>query len=135
VVRECLVWLGLPDPHETRVDLLRLSDTAGSAFDALVRCWGYADPSGEGVTADQLLKALQTGELEEGRRDMQAGLRAAIAELCPTRGQDLPGPKSLGRRLRSLRGRVSGGMRLESFENRNGVNVWRMRPVGTGSAD
>jgi hypothetical protein len=51
VVRECLVWVGLPDPHETRVDLLRLSDTAGSAFDALVRCWAYAVTPSPSVSA------------------------------------------------------------------------------------
>jgi Bifunctional DNA primase/polymerase, N-terminal len=135
VIRQCLVWLDLPDPHETRTDLREMSDAAGSAFVALSRCWKYADPGGEGVTADQLLKALD--RIEDGGvlAEEKAGLRAAVCELCAGRGNDLPSPKSLGRRLTSLRGRVCGDRQLDCFENRMGTKVWAFRPVAQDAQD
>jgi hypothetical protein len=48
VIRQCVVWAGLPDPYDTRKQLLAQSDPMAGVFRALVLNWKYLDPDGRG---------------------------------------------------------------------------------------
>ena len=124
LVRATVVWLGLPDPAATRRELpttAEAEDVSLAGFVAgLARL--IADLGGT-ATARHMLLAL---EKPESRR-RHAGLRETMEELFPSLGRgELPTAAQLGFRLRSLRGRVIGGVSIEGEKTRPGI-VWKVR--------
>jgi hypothetical protein len=62
LIRHAIVWIGLPDPGDTRQDLVTTSDRDASAIRSLVHNWNTVDPDGEGLTAARLLRILDKNE-------------------------------------------------------------------------
>lgn len=122
LIREAIVWCGLPDPGQTREELAKRSDVTAGVLQVLINQWANIDPSGEGLTTSELLK-----RLDERRPDYEA-LREAVSELCGAAGDKLPSTRSLGNRLRRIRGRVVKGKILNS-EDEHGKARWVVRPV------
>ena len=95
-VRASLVWLGMADPADTRIELNATADTEGAALtvvlDALRRAQAL---NGGGLSARELLDQARSSD----------DLKDAIDELCPTRRGDVT-PKALGKNLRGVKGRV-----------------------------
>lgn len=126
IVREAIVWLGLPDPAETREDLEEGADLDGSALISLVEGLEelLKDPPlyGKG-TAGEIVEAL--GKAHE---DLYKPLRAALEELLPElRSDQLPTARQMGALLRHNKGRYVGGACLRgSRRTRNGV-YWSVR--------
>jgi hypothetical protein len=126
LVRQAIVWAGLPDPGETREELARSSDREAAGLRALIQGWPEMDQEEVGLTAANLLKSL------EREPDQYELLRSAVLELCPTGSGKLPSPRSLGNKLRHLRGRVVGGQALDKREP-HGTAVWFVTAVGSCS--
>lgn len=120
VVRQAVVWLGMPDPALGRVEMVARSDTQANALRQLLECWQEVDPWGEGVTTGDLLSKLSR------ERDNYPGVREAILELCGGTHDKLPGVRAVGNKLRHVRGRVIGGRMLDAVLNRNKVNAWKV---------
>jgi hypothetical protein len=117
LVRQALVWAGVPDPGETREDLTRSSDREAAALRALIEGWPDIDPGGIGLTAAKLLDRLNDSPNEF---DL---VRSAVLDLCPAPAGRLPGTRSLGNKLRHMRGRVVRGRSIDS-RDQHGTAVW-----------
>ena len=117
LVRQALVWAGMADPGETREELARSSDREAAALRAVIQGWPEIDPDGTGFTAAKLLERLEKAP------DGFDLLRGAILDLCPAPAGKLPGPRSLGNKLRHARGRVVGGKAIDS-RDQHGTSVW-----------
>ena len=88
----------------------------------IINQWPNIDPNGEGLTTSELLKSL------EEQRPAYDAMREAVCELCGAAGDKLPSTRSLGNRLRRVRGRVVNGMALDS-DDEHGKARWVVRPV------
>jgi len=129
LVRQAVVWLGLPDPGSTRVELMERSDVQASAIRQLLECWNEIDSSGEGMTTGRLLEILNR------HKESYLSVREAILELCGGTPDKLPTVRTVGNKFRHIRGRVIGGKMLDSHPNRKKVAVWVVRSSGSaGSA-
>jgi hypothetical protein len=124
VVREAIVWCGQPDPADTRQELVEHSDRETSALRELIAGFDELDPDCAGIQAADICRKIE----DEPHRYSLA--RNALSELV----QKVT-PRSVGNRLRHLRGRVVGGRTLDERMTRRGVKAWRVVPVGAaGSA-
>lgn len=121
LVREAVVWCGLPDPGKTREELAKRSDVIAGILQVLINQWQSIDADGAGLTSSELLKRLR-----EGRPEHEAIIEA-ICELCRV-GEKLPSPRCLGNRLKKVCGRVINGMALDS-DPQHGMARWVVRPV------
>jgi hypothetical protein len=117
LVRQALVWAGMPDPGDTREALAKSSDREASALRALVLGWNEVDPDGRGLTANKLLQLLES---DSNRHE---SVRCAVLELCFAPAGKLPSARSLGNKLAHLRGRVVGGMALDRRDS-HGTALW-----------
>ena len=117
LVRQAVVWAGMPDPAETRVELSRQSDREAAALRQLLAGWEEIDPSGRGMTVAAVLHELGESPTH------YASLRAALWELCPPKDGRTWNPRAIGMKLHHLRGRVIGGKLLDRREAREGA-IW-----------
>lgn len=122
VVRQALVWIGMPDSGETREELARSSDREAAALRSVIECWTEINPEGMGLTAAKMIERLEKSPDEF---DL---FRGAILDLCPARGGRFPSPRSLGNKLRHLRGRVVGGKAIDS-RDQHGTALWYVADV------
>ena len=99
VVREAIVWAGLPDPARTCLSKDPEADAVRDVHVQALVGWRRLAGGGAGLTVAQALRLL-----EEDQRHQHQALRSALLELCPTRS-GLPSTRSLSRRLRGLKGR------------------------------
>ncbi|HEY2513065.1 MAG TPA: hypothetical protein VGI39_19490, partial [Polyangiaceae bacterium] len=138
LVRQALVWCGLPDPYEARVGLDEV-DTETTSLGALLDGWQEIarDLAGarQSCTASEALEALRQDDLARATPELRrhparyARLRQALAELLPTPPGQLPSAHRLGALLRRFRGRVLAGKKL-TCSTYAGSNVWNVMPVG-----
>ncbi len=122
LVRQSIVWIGLPDPGETRQALARAADREAGALRALIHGWPEIDIDGLGLTSAHLVD-----RLEKNPDDFQY-VRGAILELCHAPAGRLPGARSVGNKLKHLQGRVVGGKALVSRDF-HGTAVWCVTDV------
>lgn len=131
LVRDCLVWAGLPDPLAAHEELATAADVTALALRDLVDGWAemcHLQNSPEGCTTRNALdwlaedleyKSKVGGSLRFGK------LLDALGELAFTNGRQLPDVKQLGYCLRSYRGRVVEGQYLEPCgRERAGGQLW-----------
>lgn len=124
LVRNAVVFAGLPDPGDTRQALAERCDTQANALRALFHLWPTIDPDGKGLTAAEILRLAIDPE--------HASIRETLVELCDTPADELPTPKSLGKRFGKLTGTVVAGHHL-TCRDAHGTNTWRVvdaRPKG-----
>lgn len=129
LIRNCVAWLGLPDPGETRRELAEASDRDAAALRMLFAGWSEVDPDENGLTAAGLVKLLATNE------DRYGGVRDALLELCDTGKKAGLSARAVGNQLRRFKGRVIGDRRLRSVEDRHKkINRWVISACDAGSA-
>lgn len=123
VVRESLVFAGLPDPGETRIALQTTADgdmiAMTSFLDVLVRM----DPEGRGLTTGEIIDAVRypANPLLEWYHD----LRSTLNHLC-----DSIDSRALGYRLRHFKRRNFNGRMIDSCgEDRQRGNRWVVRAM------
>ena len=54
-----LVWVGLPDPGNSREELQRSSDQEAMALRSLIQGWPEIDQDGSGLSASKILARLK----------------------------------------------------------------------------
>ncbi len=108
LIRGTITWLGLADPADTCEVLESAADAATSTRKRLLQGLDeLLEARGEAATVHQILEALET----DGGRARFETLATALVEAFPRlKAGELPAPVQLGRKLRSLRGRVLGGL-------------------------
>lgn len=104
LVRGALVWLGEPDPCETRVEVTG-GDSGREELVDVLAAWEGAVGVGEVVTTKELLGHAHR-EANEGPG--HGALLAALEAVCP-RGAN---PKSVGWYLRKVKGNIRDGRRI-----------------------
>lgn len=122
LVVQALLWLGEPDPCAGRARIQEFGDPEGEARRAALELWWE-----------------RWGPLEQTALDVAstAGeeLRAALAGLGYGLSAERLDVKRLGYALRSLAGRIVGGLRLERAPGRTGgVARWRVARAGAPDA-
>jgi hypothetical protein len=122
LVRGALVWLGEPDPCETRVEV-SAGDSAREELADLLSAWEGAVGVGEVVTTKELLAAAHS-EANEGPG--HGVLLAALDAVCP-RGAN---PRSVGWYLRKVKGRIRGGRRIVVVQGEREGLAYRLERSG-----
>lgn len=119
MVRGPLVWLGEPDPCETRVEV-SAGDSANEELTEMLAAWEAAVGVGKVVTTKELL-----GEAH-GEGPGGGALLAALEAVCP-RGAN---PKSVGWYLKRVKGLIRDGRRIVVVrEERMGLAYRLEKPV------
>ena len=72
LVRQALVWAGLPDPAATRTELTSQADREAAALRGLIAGWEEIDPNGSGLTVGAC----------RGAKRGPAPLRHATGRFC-----------------------------------------------------
>lgn len=118
LVRQAVVWVGLPDPCLTRIKLAEASDTTIDVLSQLIAAWKLYDPGRRGVVISEML-----GELYSQQRDYTSGdpasvaMRGALENMVSCPAGKPPSPRQVGNRLRHFRRRVVGGEYLDIVPN------------------
>ena len=124
IVRGAVLFAGLPDPADTREELMAFADTDAALQKALLSGLEELDQAGKGLTAVEVVKRVKDSP------DSFSALRNAIVELRPGRNGELPDAKGLGNLFRKIRNRPFDGRCLrKSGQNRDGVAVWLVRRI------
>ncbi len=136
LIRGTITWLGLEDPADTCEALESTADAAASTRQRLLQ--GLDEllaARGEPATVHQILELLNTATGDgfsggNGARPF-ATLRTALVEAFPRlKAGELPTPVQLGRKLRSLRGRVIGGLCAVPGEKTRQGMLWAVERRG-----
>ncbi len=127
LVREAIVWAGLPDPCRTRTKLAEASDTTADALGQLIQAWATYDMNSAGIVASDMLSTLYRKDYQPSD-EASVAMRAALECFVGCPPGKTPTPRQVGNKLRAYRRRVVGGRFLDSNPNehhRNGA-VWRL---------
>jgi len=129
LVREAIVWLGLPDPAATRQALAEIADSEGAALRELLESWPRLDPGNIGLSTAEVLERLRADSEHLPSNQDLTEVRSAIVELCPPDKGPLPTVRQLGNRLSHIRGRFVGDRCLDYRTKRAHKRVWLLRYV------
>jgi hypothetical protein len=120
VVREAVVFAGLPDPGLTREELQRHSDRDAAGMETVLEAIQRLDPNRHGLTTADLIQRCQKETTEN------AELCGAIEELCGK----LDSRKLAGRFKHFQRRNFGGKMLDKAGEDRTKTNRWAVFAVG-----
>jgi len=119
IVRNVVVWCGLPDPGETRALVQEQADETARGLRQLIIALEMIDPDRTGKTAAEIVAAA-TEEDSSLSPEIREMLREAVDSLVPK-----PDGRKLGNRLRHLRKRVIDGKFIDlAGEDVKRVNRW-----------
>ncbi|MBK9126299.1 MAG: hypothetical protein IPM13_00655 [Phycisphaerales bacterium] len=132
VVREAVVWIGLPDPCLTRTKLAESADTTTDVLGQLIAAWEQYDTWGEGIVVSNLLSRLYPPQREQAAHDEASdAMRAALENAVGCPPGRIPAPRQVGNKLRQFRRRVVEGKYLDASTgkySRHGA-VWKLYGV------
>ncbi len=117
VVRSAVFWATGLDPCAPRKEL-QADDPESNARTALVEAWSELPNSDRGVTVPEALRLLKD------QPEKLSALHDCLMEW--SYNGDLPSPRSIGKRLKQLKGRVINGKTLVSSPDRKGFQMWRV---------
>ncbi len=115
VVREAVVFAGLPDPGETRVKLQTVADRDAANMETIIDGLRLMDAEGSGLTTTEIIKRLKADDSPDTFADM----RSAVEEFC----SKLDG-RLLSYKFRHFKRRNFAGKMLDVASNAQGVNRW-----------
>jgi hypothetical protein len=118
LVRAAVVWVGLPDPGETRLLLQAQADVNAESMAVVLQCWEELDPERRGVTAAEVIYRLYKA-VPESPPAWHAELRDALETLLGK-----PDARGLGTRLRSYRRRVFRGRFIDHVGKEHQAVRW-----------
>ena len=122
VVRQSIVFAGLPDPGDTRDSLYMDNDQETNNVNALIAEIEAIDPRREGVTGGEIIKRIN--DSSDRCPDWIADLKEAIGELC----KDVTS-SNLGYVLRKYKESVFNGKSIVRAGERNKVVIWKVALV------
>jgi hypothetical protein len=123
LVRAAVVWVGMPDPGDTRLLLQEQADVAAESMNVILACWERLDPQRRGLTAAEVLHRLYQASPDDPP-DYYADLRDALEALLGK-----PDARSLGTKLRSYRRRVFGERFLDQTGMQQRAARWAVFPA------
>jgi hypothetical protein len=135
LVRQAVVWVGLPDPCLTRTKLVESADTTADTLAQLIDAWeDYAKcwPDYHAGTIPGMTIANILGHLYRGCQPSDAAsvaMRAAIEGLIGCPPGRVPTARQFGFKLRSFKRRVIGNRYLDidaAANDRSGA-TWQLR--------
>jgi hypothetical protein len=105
LVRSAVVWAGMPDPGQNRVQLQDSADWAADAMRGLLDCWEWMDPNRQGLTAAEVIDQLKNPPkppkpVPAWHADMKACIEALAGRTDA---------RALGNKLRAYRRRIFAG--------------------------
>ena len=116
LIRACPVWLGVADPCGGMPRIREEGDPEREEFETLLSIWFSIFGEGQ-ITAREIVE--ESGKFPE--------LKAALPSI---KGGDMTA-KTLGYYLRGHRGKIGGGLRLESAgKNRSKTQIWEVLKCG-----
>lgn len=127
LVREAMVWVGQPDPCNTRVKLTESSDTTADALGQLIAAWPTYETPGQGIVVSEMLSRLYAKDFAP-RDDASIAMRAALENLVGCPPGRVPSPRQVGAKFKAFRRRVVEGQYIDSNPSeyhRSGA-VWRL---------
>jgi hypothetical protein len=122
IVRGAVIWAGLPDPAEARLQLQQQSDVVAECMGALLVGWSRLDPGRHGLTAAEVIDRLF--HREGAAPDWCADMRAAVESLVGRADS-----RALGYKLRLYRRRVFGGLFLDRAGTAHQAARWTVYPA------
>ena len=133
VVKGCIQWLGLPFPEAPTASTATTEE--GEEHLAVIQAFERFDPERQGLMAADLLGHLESERLaaSQGHRPCDPMVQSCIDLLG---GGMKMNSKSLGRFLRSWRGRLRNGrgIRPKASKDRSGAIVWQVFGAAAGTA-
>jgi len=130
LVRQAVVWVGLPDPCTTRYRLTETADTTAETLRQLFAAWIEYDPTSEGLILATLIKSLYP-QHEAPMDEASCAMRAALEEISGSTRGKYPTARQLGNRLRHFRRRVIDGLYLDQDRSQRRCGLrWRLLPTG-----
>ncbi len=133
LIRGTITWLGLEDPADTCDALESTADAAASTRKRLLQ--GLDEllaARGEPATVHQILESLDSASGKTHPLGHYETLRTALVEAFPRlKAGELPTPVQLGNKLRSMRGRVIGGLCAVPLEKTRKGQVWAVERAVT----
>jgi hypothetical protein len=132
LVRQAVVWAGLPDPCLTRTRLAETSDLTSESLGRLMEAWKAYDTSGRGVVISDLLARLYPAQREFSPSDAESvQLRVALEQFVGGLPGRVPSARQVGNKLRSYRRRVIDGAYLDTNPQdcARGGAIWRLHHV------
>ncbi len=127
VVRAPIVWLGYPDPAETRTGLEEAASTTEATVGALVANWPETDDGFLTLTSREVEQRL------EAKDESEAPWRAAVLELCSS-SRGGPNARSIGRAFGRYRDRNFASRRLVASKDRQRMSRWTVELLRTGDS-
>ncbi len=123
LARNAIVWVGLPDPGETREALQTEANQDHEMLEGLVDGWAEAvEAAGKPLCAAEVIEMLQADE------KALPVLRSAILELCSSPGP-LPNSRVLGNRIKRFKDHVINGRALTLDRKANIGKRWIVKAV------
>lgn len=128
VIRGSIVWLGYPDPFDTREDLELVADTGKESVAMLLEALAIYDPEDKGIVVAEMLASVYVGGLTPAGPDAAVvALRTAIENLCPNGGKP-PVARQVSAKFKAYRRRVVNGQMLDfdPSKKRSSGHVWHV---------
>jgi hypothetical protein len=122
LVRSAVVWIGLPDPGETRLLLRERADTTSESMAILLECWERMDPNRQGRTAAQVIDFLYKPP-PESPPDFFPDMKTALENLL-----EKPDSRLLGNCLRRHRRRIFKGRFIDQAGKEHQAARWVVYP-------
>jgi hypothetical protein len=120
--RSAVVWVGMPDPGETRLLLQEQSDVVAESMGALLQCWEQMDLDRRGLTAAEVIQTCKDPPL--GLTGLTTDLRDTLESLLGKLDA-----RSLGIKLRSYRRRVFHGRFIDQVGKEHSAARWAVYPA------
>ncbi len=130
VVRQAVVWAIGIDPCCTRREAIA-DDPEANQLRAVIAGWAELPRGHLGLTAAEAVKILKNPD----NQNLFTMLRDALQEW--SREGDLPSPRSIGKRLKELKGRVVDGkvLRSKQYQGTQSWSVVHLGSSGTRGSD
>jgi len=123
LVRSAVVWVGLPDPAETRTLLQKQSDVAAENMAIVLAYWEKLDPQRQGLTSAEVIDLLYKNP-PVSPPDYHADLKSALEALLGK-----PESRGLGNRLRTYRRRIFQGRFFDHVGTEQRAARWAVFPA------
>jgi hypothetical protein len=122
-VRSAVVWVGLPDPGETRLRLQTQADVTAEGMALLLGCWEQMDPDRRGLTAAEVLERLYKSPPTPAPA-YHADMKAAVDSLVGKADS-----RALGNKLRGYRRRIFEGRFIDQAGTQQRAARWAVYPA------
>jgi hypothetical protein len=117
LVRSAVVWVGQPDPGETRLLLQERADVAAESMGVILRCLEEMDHERRGKTAAEVI---QVAKEPGSHADLRDALEGLLGKLDA---------RLLGNKLRSYRRRVFEGRFIDHAGTKQRAARWAVFPA------